>query len=233
MFNIKIAIRIEPDLNKLLKILENPIRRKIIERLSQEFSYALQLSKDLSLSQQLVAKHLKTMEHSGMVNSYFASSPSGPRRKLFGLAKSFSIVLDVAPHLFKQNIFFFDVEPKKNEMSGTMTSLMERRDKILDYPPEKDKIITFSQLLADIDRKLDILQQERMLLLSVRNYIMKEASEVIQRIDDADARRVFRPSVDEHDKSIKRISKSLNLREETVRQIVQKLKTEFKTEYFL
>ena len=90
----------------------------------------------------------------------------------------------------------------------------------------------FSKILTDIDTKLDVLEQERALLLSIRNSIMMEASNIIQRIDDSDSRRVFHSAIDEHNKSIERISQSLNLREDKVREIIHKLKTEFKTKYF-
>ena len=62
---------------------------------------------------------------------------------------------------------------------------------------------------------------------------MKEASKIIQKINDIDSRRVFHQALEEQDKSAKRIAKSLNLREEEVKKIIQKLKDEFKTEYFL
>jgi ArsR family transcriptional regulator len=63
------------DLNLLLRILENPMRRRIIERLSQEPNYPLRLSKEFSLGQQLIAKHLKIMEDSGLVKSLTKSRP--------------------------------------------------------------------------------------------------------------------------------------------------------------
>ena len=47
------------ELNRILQVVENPVRKKIIKRLSQEPAYQLQLSKELGLGQSLVAKHLK------------------------------------------------------------------------------------------------------------------------------------------------------------------------------
>lgn len=70
-----------------------------------------------------------------------------------------------------------------------------------------------------------------MLQLSIGNFPMREVSEGIQRIDDADARRVFHQVLDEQDKSVKKIFRALNLREENVRQMIQELKIEFKTRY--
>src|SRR5438552_303021 len=86
----------ERELDSVLQVIENPVRRKIIKRLSQESGYALQLSKELGLGQPLVAKHLSLMEKAGLVTSALESSPSGPERRRYSLAKSISITMDVA-----------------------------------------------------------------------------------------------------------------------------------------
>jgi len=227
-----VRIKIASDLDGLLKILENPIRRKIVKRLSQEPSYSLRISKQLGLGQQLVTKHLNIMERLGFVTSDIKHSPLGAQRRVFGLAKSFSLIIDVAPHLFKQNIVSFEVTPEEYQISGSAASLMEKRDRILDYPNEKDKMKPFSRILTEIDGKLEILEQERAVLLSIRNSIMMEASKIIQKIDDADSRRVFHSALGEHDNSVRRIAESLNLREDRVKKIFQKLKNEVNIEYF-
>ena len=212
-------VKIESDLDGLIKILENPIRRRVIERLSQE-------------GQQLVTKHLKIMERSGLIDSTVENSPLGAQRRVFGLTKSFSIIIDVAPHLFKQSIVSFEVTPEEYQISGTASSLLERRDRILDYPNEKDKMKPFSMVLAEIDGKLEILEQERAVLLSIRNSIMMEASKIIENIEDIDSRRVLHSALGEHDTSVKRIAETLNLREDRVKKIIQKLKNELNIEYF-
>ena len=222
----------DSNLDRLLKILENPIRRKIIERLSQEPNYTLQIAKELGLGQQLVAKHLKIMENCGLVKSNIQSSPTGPQRRVFGLAKSLSITVDVGPHLFKQDIMFFDLKPDEQQIPEILGSLIKRKNVIVAYADWKEKIKPFAQLLSDIDSKLEILEEERMLLLSIRNSIMREVSEVIKKINDTNARRIFHQALDEHDQSIRRISQALNLREEIVKQVIQKIKRDFETGYF-
>jgi predicted transcriptional regulator len=227
-----VKITIASDLNLLIKILENPVRRKIIECLSQEPSYSLRISKQLGLGQALVAKHLNIMEKSGLVKSRIEKSSFGAQRKMFRLAKSFSIIVDVAPHLFKQDVISFDISPEEYQISGTASSLIKKRDKILDYPTEKDKMKPFSIILTEIDEELDDLEKERAVLLSIRNSVMKEASDIIQKIEDFDSRRVFHSALHEHDSSVKGISKSLNLREDRVKKIIQKLRNELDTRYF-
>lgn len=213
-------------------MLENPIRRRIIERLSQEPNYTLQLAKELGLGQQLVAKHLKVMEDSGLLKSSIESSPSGPRRRIFKLNRSLSITLDVAPHLFNQEIVSFEVEPERSQMSKDLASLVERRNEIAGCLEEKDRMNPCAEILSDIDQKLELLAEERLLLLFIRNSVMREASRAIQQIDDSEARRVMHLAVQEHNKNAKSLAEALNLREERVRKLIQKLKEEFETSFF-
>jgi predicted transcriptional regulator len=227
-----VGTNIDTNLDRLLKILENPIRRKIIERLSQEPNYTLQLAKELGLGQQLVAKHLKIMEEHGLVKSTTQSSPTGPQRKVFGLTKSLSITVNVAPHLFKQDIVFFDPKPQGRKIPESHESLIERRNIIENYTDWKDKLKPYAQLLSDIDLKLETLENSRVHLLSIRNSIMRDVSKIIQKIRDANARRIFHLAVDENDQNIRRISQALNLREEIVKQVIQNIKRDFETEFF-
>ena len=215
-----------------LRILENPIRRRIVERLSQESNYPLQLSKELSMGQQLVAKHLKVMEDSGLLTSTIRNSPSGPQRRIYELKKSFSITLVVAPHLFKEEIVSFGVEPAKSELSEELASIVERRNEIADFLDKQDMMSPCAEVLSDIDGKLEELEEERLLLLSIRNSVMKEASKTIQQVNDAEARRVLHQAVHEHDRNVSRIAAALNLRDEKVQKAIQKLKQEFEDSYF-
>lgn len=219
-------------MNEILKILENPIRRQIIECLSQEPNYALQLSKNLGLGQQSIVNHLEIMEKSELVSSNYAKSPKGPRRKIFKLAKSFSIILDVAPHLFKQNIVFFDENQSENRDLNSTSALVEKQKEIMAYKTDEDKIKPISMVLVDIDKKLDAVENERVLLLSIRNSLMREASKIIQKIDNLNARRVFHQVLDQDNRNIEHISEVLNLREEKVKKLLQKLRDEFSSEYF-
>jgi predicted transcriptional regulator len=205
-------------------ILENPTRRYIIKRLSEEPNYPLQLAKDLGLGQQLVAKHLRVMEQAGMVVSSVEASPHGPKRRIYTLNKSVSVTLDVSTHFFKAKMVFFDAEPERKEISDTSASLMDKMDKTLERPKEYETISPFTKIISDIDKKLEALENERAILLYIRNFAMKEASHILELFKNSDTRRIIRYALDEHDISVKSISESLNLREAVVRQALSKLK---------
>jgi predicted transcriptional regulator len=215
------------DLDLILMILENPTRRDIIKRLSEEPNYPLQLAKDLSLGQQLVAKHLRVMEQAGMVTSSVESSPYGPKRRIYTLNKNVSVTLDVSTHFFKAKVVFFDSEPKRKEISSASASLMDKMDETLEKPKQPERITPFTNIISEIDKKLEALENERAILLYIRSYAMKEASRILEMFKNSETRRVIRYTLDEHDISIKNISESLNLRESVVRQALLKLKKGF------
>ncbi|MFA5364888.1 MAG: helix-turn-helix domain-containing protein [Candidatus Bathyarchaeia archaeon] len=217
----------ETDLDLILMILENPTRRDIIKRLSEEPNYPLQLAKDLGLGQQLVAKHLQIMEDAGMVASSTESSPHGPKRRIYSLNKNVSVTLDVSTHFFKAKVIFFDSEPEREDISGTSASLMDKVDETLEHPKEPERITPFNTILSDIDKRLEILENERAILLYIRNFAMREASHILELFNNPDTRRILRYALDEHDISVRNVSESLNLREAVVRQVLMKLKKGF------
>ena len=208
-------------------ILENPTRRFIIKRLSEEPNYPLQLSKDLGLGQQLVAKHLRVMEDAGMVESSVEASPHGPKRRIYTLNRNMSVTLDVSTHFFKTKIVFFDAEPEREEISGTSAFLMDKMDETLEHQKQQEIITPLTKIISEIDKQLESLESERAILLYIRNFAMKEASHIIEPFKNSDTRRVIRYALDEHDISVENISKSLNLREDVVRQALSKLKKSF------
>jgi predicted transcriptional regulator len=215
------------DLDLFLMILENPTRRDIIKRLSEEPNYSLQLAKDLGLGQQLVAKHLRVMEDSGIVASSVEASPLGPKRKIYTLNKNVSVTLDVSRHFFKAKVVFFDSEPEREEISDSSASLMDRMDQTLERPKQFETITPFTNIISEIDKQLEALENERAILLYIRNFAMKEASHFVELFKNPDTRRIIRYALDKHDISVKNISESLNLREAVVRHALSKLKQSF------
>ncbi|MFX1487056.1 MAG: ArsR/SmtB family transcription factor [Promethearchaeota archaeon] len=218
---------IEADLDSILTILENPTRREIIKRLSEEPNYPLRLAKDLGLGQQLVAKHLRIMEDVGLVTSSIESSPHGPKRRIYALSQSVSVTLDVSTHLFKAKVVSFDAKPERQEASESSASLMDRMDEISERWGEHHRIKPFTTIISDIDEELEALENERSVLLYIRNYALKEASHIIETFENSDTRRILYHTLDERDVTIKGISESLNLREAVVRQVLSKLKKDF------
>lgn len=215
------------ELDALLQVIENPVRRRMIKRLSQQPAYALQLSKELGLGQPLVAKHLAVMEDVGLVTSVMESSPSGPKRKRYSLSKGVSITMDVGPNLFIEKAVPFEAKPPKEKQGRAGGELRNRVQGALERADDKEKLSRLAEVLGDVDERMQEMEEERVELLGVRNQAMREAARVANKLDELDKRRVLFHILDEHDREVGSISESLNLRELSVKAILEELEREY------
>ena len=90
------------DLDQALYLLQNKIRRQILERLAREPHYPMQLSELIGVSQPAVVKHLKELEKGGMVSkNKVPSQKGGPPRTIYAVERAMSIQVDIGPDLFR------------------------------------------------------------------------------------------------------------------------------------
>jgi ArsR family transcriptional regulator len=210
------------ELDRILQVVENPVRRRIIKRLSQEPAYALQLSKELGLGQSLVAKHLGIIEEAGLVTSVPEESGSGPKRRRYYLARGISITMDLGPNLFIERGTAFEARPKGRQ-SEAATRLRRRVQDATEQEDDARRLSVLSEVLSDLDERMEEIEEERTELLEVRNLAMREAARVASKFEELDKRRVLFHILDEHDREVDRISEALNLREFSVRSILDEL----------
>jgi predicted transcriptional regulator len=216
----------EPDLDSILLTIENPIRRKLIRRLSEEPSYQLALSKELGFSQQLVAKHLDAMEGVGVVASLLEDSPHGPRRKEYLINKSISLSVDFAPNLFRAKVMSFDTLPEAPELSFPSHDLMPKMREALKHP-EESRLGSLGTLVSEIDKRLIALEDERSVLLYLRHLTMKEVAKMITGLKmSPEKKKVLYHVLDEHNKNIDEISNTLKLAGDFVKQVLAELNKE-------
>jgi predicted transcriptional regulator len=209
-------------LDSILLAIENPVRRKIIRKLSKQPSYQLQISKELGFSQQLVAKHLDAMEGTGLVSSAMEDSPHGPRRREYLLNKSISLSVDFAPNLFRARVFSFD--SPETETSGDPNDLFRSLNDVARRPEESGKMRPLGSLITEIDRRLANIQDERSVLLYVRHLAMREVAKAISGMPMSwDEKKALYQLINERDTSVEGISKTLKLREEWVRGVIANL----------
>jgi ArsR family transcriptional regulator len=217
------------ELNSILSMVENPVRREIIKRLSQEPGYPLQLSKELGIGQQLVAKHLDALEEAGIVASTIEKSPSGPSRKEYALKKSISLSLSFAPNLFTTQLLDLGLNDMEEHVTSKQTvALASRIDKIVRSSiNDQSRINSMGKVISDVDNHLAEIEEERAVLLFIRNLAMKEAAKLVQKSQNhADTRRIMYYMLDSHNRNVANISESANMREEVVRKLLDSLESE-------
>jgi predicted transcriptional regulator len=215
----------ESELDAVLGTVENPTRRMIIARLSEEPNYQLQLSKELKISQQLVAKHLATMEDAGLVSTISQDSPRGPQRKEYLLKKSFSVTVDLAPNLFRARMFSFGAVPGVQE-NDERAQMVAQVSEVLRYPEGASRIRPLTKVVAEVDKKLKEMEEERAVLLYVRSLALREAARITTSLSSDDRRKVLRYLMREDGDGIGSMSASLGLQKQVVGEILEEIEKE-------
>ena len=216
----------QADLDAVLGAVENPVRRRIIARLSVEPNYQLQLSRELGLSQQLVAKHLSSMEEVGLVSPVMEDSPRGPQRKEYLLRKSVSISVDFAPNLFRARIFSFGAVPQLEDGSED-AKLLGRMNDIMRYPDDASKIGPLADIISEVDRKLQSMEERRAVMLYLRNVAMREAAKASTSLGTRDRKKVLHYLMREQSDNIVDMSASLGLQRRVIGEILEEIEREF------
>jgi ArsR family transcriptional regulator len=162
----------ELDIEKILDILGNKTRRKILAALSEEAGYVFQLSEDINIRHQAIRKHLDQLKELKIIKSYEgASTVGGPPRKYFKISKSFSIVADITPDSFETKIVSSE---RKSPEQGEYTQISEKIETIVNtiYSPDK-KISDFNMALENLNSEIEELEKKRQHLIELRQQLLK------------------------------------------------------------
>jgi predicted transcriptional regulator len=165
------------DIDELLSILENPTRRRILEYLTREPSYPLQLSKDLGISQQAVMKNLALMENTGMLMSHPEESRMGPTRTVYEPSRQFTLVIDLHDNMFTARLVSSDGGNAPRKEMAQMDEAVER--------------------IRELDSKIEDLDKERTALLEERNSVMAWVNQSIREVEDPEQRKELYRRLDE------------------------------------
>ncbi|MDY6958574.1 MAG: helix-turn-helix domain-containing protein [Halobacteriota archaeon] len=212
------------DLDILLKIVENPIRRKILNKLTKEAHYPLQLSKELKISQQAIAKHLKALEEAGIVESYEEGSTAGPPRTYYTSKKQFCIHIDVGPSLFDVGLRTFDGLIEKG--SSKLGELECEYNRIKRSKTSLNRLNELSTLLKNVNESIHDIEEQRLSLYQAKQKLLVEAHDIIRRLDDYQQRSVLYEIIGGRDQTVREVSKEVDLREEIVEKILKGLSDE-------
>ena len=210
----------ENEIDMLLAIIGNPTRRQILRKLVKEEHYPLQLSRELRVSQQAIMKHLDVLEKNDLVRSDYQKSESGgPRRKYYEATRSFTIVIDLGPELFNEELRVHD-KPMVIEAADDVSSLSEAENL-------RVKLAEYSQSISLINSRLAEISTQRDELLVRKKEAMHRVNQIIDTLcDDYIERKILRHLITEDDISIPTMSERLNMRESVIEEMLKKLEEE-------
>jgi ArsR family transcriptional regulator len=162
----------ELDVGKILDILGNKTRRKLLAALAEEASYVFQLSEDIKIRHQAIRKHLDLLkEHKIVDDEIGASTIGGPPRKYFKITKSFSIMADITPDSFETKILSYKGQTIEQDEYSELTEEIKTIVNSVDSPDEK--ISDLNTVLERINFEIEDLEKKRQYLVELRQQILK------------------------------------------------------------
>jgi len=88
-------------MDKVLQIVGNETRRRILSLLSEEPHYISQIAKKLDVTQPAILKHLSLLQKAGLIESFRRKSPLGAARKYYKICDSVGIEITINPKDFR------------------------------------------------------------------------------------------------------------------------------------
>lgn len=176
MVNLMVYKRRKTDaVMRLLNLLGNETRLRILKLLANEPMYVSEIVKTLDVGQQAVIRHLQELESMGLITSYKVESEHGPERKYYQIGRSLRIEITITPE---------DVRVRTNEISERsinktsfeeitnriteMVDVLDRVEKIQDFHTLKET--QMSILRRDLERSLSLL---RFLEVKINNILKR------------------------------------------------------------
>jgi ArsR family transcriptional regulator len=221
---------VELSIDDVLVVLENPIRRRILERLTKETHYPLQLSKELNVTQQAIMKHLKVLEDYGLVKSFEERSTSGgPPRKCYLPIKKLSLRIDIGPNTFEATLKNLEEKPQKAEvMTDHFNDLEEDYRAITESEIDThERLAKLTKLIEKVNMEIRDIESQRMYLTQIRENMLREVYGIVAQISPIyDERKVLYYIINEHDMSLPKLSEALDIREKVLRDLMKHMARE-------
>ena len=217
---------VKTTLDGLLRVLENPTRRRILERLARESHYPLQLSRELGVSQQAVVKHLRSLEASGLVTSTEEKSDlGGPNRRAYRAKQYYSVQIDMGPSLFHAMMRpLRELSSKVPEYGWAEDALQGARQE----PDPRRRVRLVADAIRRLNREILGLEERRSYLLKLKDSTMREAQGTVEDvIGSYDERQVLYYFLEEGGPTLDRIAEALDLREKVVADLLRRIEREF------
>lgn len=209
----------------VVDVIGNPIRRRIIRKLSEGPDYTLRLSNELNIHQQLASKHLKVIRNAELVDVVRQPSEKGADKKMFSLNKFYSLQIDFSPNLYNQRLISFN----NPQLWITADNYMDKiEDEVIELTEEGcsiDSISPLSQIVQSIDDELESLEKRRARLLYIRNLAMNASVQAIEELDRK-KRQIIHFVLNQGSAKIDSISRYMQLREQTISDLVNDLEKE-------
>ncbi|NJF25487.1 ArsR family transcriptional regulator [Thermococcus sp. Bubb.Bath] len=171
----------ESDKGKLLDILGNETRRRILILLTRRPYYVSELSQELGVGQKAVLEHLRILKGAGLIEERTEKIPRGRPRKYYTIKRGFRMEVMLTPYLFGTELY----EPRHSRRGDIYT---EARELIKSTEPVEEKVDELVGFLNDVEAQLDEIMEARRELEEVRLLVETYIGNLLRRVAQEDER---------------------------------------------
>ena len=216
------------DIEKVLDILGNETRRRILRYLAEEPRYFIQLSKELGVSQQAVLKHLEILQALNLVESFAEKSDlAGPDRKYYRLNRSLILTIGLSEDVFRMKMREYD---NTEEAMTNLTGFEEAWQKILDTEEIAELILKSKKLINKIDENIIRIDERRSDVVRLRQDVTNLVHEKIRaRFNSKLERRIIYSLIESSEKiDIDNLAEEFDVREKEIIQSIEEIQKKLK-----
>lgn len=198
-------------MNELLNMIENPTRRRILESLTREPHYPLQLSKELGISQPAIVKHLNLLEEHGLVAKHQENSSKGPKRTVYTPNLEFTLVLDMRNGMFTARLVDPDEECCETEDVHSMDTAIG--------------------MMAEIDERISELERMRCEMIRKRESLIRNVLDAMPKGQTVYRHRnLMYDMLNGPHRDIRSISEGMRMNADTIREMIEDIDNILKEE---
>ncbi|AEH23881.1 ArsR/SmtB family transcription factor [Pyrococcus yayanosii] len=176
-------MKFNEELGRLLDVLGNETRRKILLLLTKRPYFVSELSQELGVGQKAVLEHLRMLEEAGLVESRIEKIPRGRPRKYYMIKRGLRLEILLTPHLFGSEVY----EPRDITKSPEYE---QARELIKSQEPVQVKMRELAEFLSELDERIREIVKEKRELEEVRMLVESYIENVMRRMLDEN-RRMF------------------------------------------
>ncbi|WP_087037172.1 ArsR/SmtB family transcription factor [Thermococcus litoralis] len=133
---------------RLLDVLGNETRRRILLLLTKRPYFVSELSKELGVGQKAILEHLRILESAGLIEGRIEKIPRGRPRKYYQIKRGIRLEVLLTPYSFGTEMY----EPKAPRQTKEYEEIKQL---IKSQEPIEEKIRELSSFLSEIEQKID------------------------------------------------------------------------------
>ena len=203
----------------ILDIIGNNTRRKILATLAREPMYFNQLAKEISIGQQAILRHMKTLEDIGLIESYAEKSNLGaPDRKYYRLNSSFSLTICLSDDAFSiENHKIEQYRYKESDKFYEEYDLLAQEDDGETLNQLQSNLTKIEMEISNLDSRLNDLRALKQLIVSRLHKIAKD------NFEEEFERKILHTIAGESPKSIAELANRLNEKQSNVTKTLHRM----------